>query len=362
MKKLTVHLAVLTACASTGSLFAPGQAQIATETQIVQNVNDENTETSDSVTDVKVKPNETKKIVRSTTISTSAAPEGDDPDAQDVATTFTTGTPQDFSRSRLIIGDGFANTGQEGRTLVIPASEMDSKEYAQVNQDLAVMSRILEKAAGKASQDNESFSALNIPLHSVSLSRSWRSLHLDGYGALFFLNVRMPLVGPPASTAKEKAPTQDNSTWEQTKRELYGARPSFDFGYDIKLEQRLAKPEAFDEQKVEKLKRSLLEALKNAANLRHLKPDETITIVVTGGNTSGIFRVLTMKRDRQNKNELSVAEPETRHSGAPGQSVMTIRVKKADVDAYAAGKLSFEEFSAKASTLNYGGSGKLAKF
>jgi hypothetical protein len=40
-------------------------------------------------------------------------------------------------------------------------------------------------------------------------------------------------------------------------------------------------------------------------------------------------------------------------TGAPGDSTMTVRVKKADADAFAAGKMELEEFRKRATTRTY---------
>ncbi len=240
-----------------------------------------------------------------------------------------------------------------GRALVIPRSELDPKEYSRVNQDLLVMSKILEKAAGKtASEEDRTLSAMNIVIHSGIGAQPWRSLYLDGYGALFFLNVRMPLVGSEQPSTEEKKAATEDSVWEQTKREMYGQRDSQSLFWRLDREARRGEPQKYDEQKVENLKHSILEALKNATNLKNVKPEEWITVVVTSGEVPGTRRLAYIiqrtngRPGNRSENVLTTASPE--------QSVLTIRVKKSDVDDFASGKLSYDDFRAKAHVLAYG--------
>src|SRR6516162_5173523 len=127
---------------------------------------------------------------------------------------------------------------------------------------------------------------MGIDVFAFNGSGPMRNLYLDGYGALFMVNVGFPLVPPAAKTSEEK-PSGD-SAWEEAKQELYGPGPGMRPG--------LPPGEEFSAEKVGKLKASLLEALKNASNIRGIRPDESVTVCVLGGGNAGPVRVRKIAR------------------------------------------------------------------
>jgi hypothetical protein len=174
-----------------------------------------------------------------------------------------------------------------------------------------------------------------------------RNLYLDGYGALFMVNVGFPLIPPAAKTGEEK-PSGD-SAWEEAKQELYGQGPG--------MRPALPPGEEFSAEKVTKLKASLLEALKNASNIRGIRPDESVTVCVLGGAGAGPVRVRKVARAGGGGGTVSGGFGTVSRIRGPAQgTVMTIRVKKADVDAYAKGSIDREEFQKRARITTYAAS------
>ncbi len=233
------------------------------------------------------------------------------------------------------------SSGHGGKALVIRSSEPDPKEQSNLEEDLAVMSHILDKALEeKSDTTHRTHRAMGINVY-FSSSNPMRSLYLDGYGALFMLHVGFPLLAPPKTEArKERAET--SSTWEEARQELYGQPGGA---------KTLAGPaEEYDEEKVSQLKDTLLEALKNAANIRDLKPDDSVTICVFGGAGAGRTQVRsTTKRGATPSPDLANnVWVMTDHNGGPTRgTILTLRVKKSDADAFAKGKLTLEEFRKK---------------
>ena len=171
------------------------------------------------------------------------------------------------------------------------------------------------------------------------------NLYLDGYGALFFVGVNFPLVAPAAKSDDEK-PAGD-STWEEAKQELYGGGPG--------ARAPFPPAEEFSQDKVNKLKTTLLDALKNASNIRGLRPEEFVTICVLGGAGPAGPRPKHVARAGAGGggggfgNGFGFA-----YSGTPSRgTIMTIRVKKSDVDSFAKGKVSPEEFQKRARITTY---------
>src|SRR5262245_59979526 len=156
------------------------------------------------------------------------------------------------------------------KPLVVRSSDMSPKDEANLEEDLAVMAHLLDKAlddlpTGQA----RARTAMGIDLFVAPNAGTIRSLYLEGYGALFLLNVGFPVVAP-ASSAQEEKPTGD-STWEEARQELYG---------QSEPQTLVAQGEEFSEEKVTRLKEGLLRALKNATNIRD--PEGDVTVCVMG--------------------------------------------------------------------------------
>lgn len=155
---------------------------------------------------------------------------------------------------------------------------------------------------------------------------------------------------PGKQEAKEEKP--DNSTWEQTKRELYGGGQPRILG-DIPIlgamftreHNRLA--EEYDAEKVENLKKGLVEVLKNGSNIRHLKDDDTLAVVVLGAPPGQTKRSEAKSESSRSKRRAQAT------AGGARSTTLAIRVKKSEVDAFAQGKLTAEEFAKKAAVAIY---------
>lgn len=167
-----------------------------------------------------------------------------------------------------------------GRTLLIHSTLRDPRAMAEIEEDLNVMARVLEKAVEQQVKSTP-VRKLGLVLH-ANLQQSPEAIYLDDYGALFLLRVSIPLVPPPhQKPAEAEAPRAD--AWEQTRQELYGgAGPATGF---------MPPPEPtadYNEALVASLKAQLLQALGNAARIRQLKPEEFVTVTLVGSpNESG---------------------------------------------------------------------------
>jgi hypothetical protein len=239
------------------------------------------------------------------------------------------------------------------KALVIRSSEPEANEQIGVEEDMAVMSRILDKAL-EENLGRQDFprKAMGIDVFFAPMSSPVRSMVLEGYGALFLLHANFPLLPPSVKTPAAKDEQPVDSAWEEAKRELYGPRTEGKF---------VRGPvEEYDEEKVQKLQEVLLQALKNATNIRNLKPDDFVTLCVFGGAT-GPVKVkstrTTVKRGQQpgEEGEQKVVRIEDQASGGARGTIMTIRVKKADVDAFAKAKMNLEDFRKNARITAYAG-------
>lgn len=276
--------------------------------------------------------------------------------------------------------------GQRGRPahpIVVTSQPLEAKQLATIEEDLGIMARLLEKEIEREGGAGAPRDAMGIVLTRLD-GRSPSVLLLEGYGAVFTFNVRMPLTPPPVRATEKKPERPTDSPWERTRRELFGAAEDgsgrgglvggqagrFEFRappgagisggggggvFGDSWGGRIAGPEPYDANKVEELKKSILEALKQAGNIRALKPDDYLTVVVQGGDgglgSPGFVSVetRTMTSTGSGGGPPKVETFVNRGSGSGHRSsTLTVRAKKSDCDDFAKGKLNAEQFTKKA--------------
>ncbi|MBI4664081.1 MAG: hypothetical protein HY735_35240 [Verrucomicrobia bacterium] len=252
------------------------------------------------------------------------------------------------------------------RSLIIRSGETDSKMLSNLEEDLNVMSRIFTKALKESNIEEDAMMAMGMKIRALNLAgqSSVQNLYLDGYGALFTLHVPFPLLPPPEPSKEDATAKESKDTaWDEARRELYGPKetgPAVARLFVTKDKIR----EAYDAKKVSRLKESLIDALKNASNIRNLKPEEFITVVVIGRESGPVaLAVKKVEAGRTPLRQVNVfAAPGGIVGGSggvafgatqDGQTILTIRAKKADVDACAKGDLKVEEFQKKVSFATY---------
>lgn len=261
-------------------------------------------------------------------------------------------------------GDSFAFSSKSpnANAPLIVRSNPGAGDNSTLKEDLTVMHRILNRAVDRRpTRDGVDYQArvMGIELFTMSGPRQVQSMYLEGYGAVFLLNVGFPLRAAPATneTTSEKA---ENTEWERTRRELFDRESDafmsgpgflkmgpaeFEFG---------GKPRTarYDAQRVDDLKRDLLDSLKNAANLREVAANEFITIVVSGPRATHAEKSASLKkRDDTVESDDDNPAPKRRTitNAAQGQTTLTLRIKKSDAVTFAEGKSSLDDFKSKAS-------------
>jgi len=242
-----------------------------------------------------------------------------------------------------------------GRTLIIPKEMGDPKELTELEEDLNVMARILEKAASGREAKNRQ--AMGIWIHGgFANSAVPKNLCIEGYGVLFFLNVNFPLLPPVTKTSETETKNKTSTEWEEARQELYRAPGAGFEPFELNLHRvtGLGGPvEEYDSDKVEDLTRNLIAALKNAAHIRKLKSDDVVTVVVSGRGPTTQGKV-TKKALAGSRN--SAGAPVAIVKGTSGDSQGTkliLRARKVDIDAFQKDKLSLDEFRKKVTAITY---------
>ena len=261
----------------------------------------------------------------------------------------------DGSVTYAIAQNTTGRSSSSSKVLVIPNTEIKTEDLVEITQDLQVMSHIFHKIF-TGPQLVEGLFMIYGDFFGRG-SRATEAVYLQGYGALFLMEVNIPLSSPPKAkeTEKDESTQKTDSVWNQAKHEIFHPSP-----YN---KTRTTDPtERYDEKKVEELKTRLIKALKHAANMRNLEPDESIILTVIGegggygGAGYGVGYGSSVDDGGINK-RIGDFYVTTRSVpggiGITGPTVLTIRAKKSDVDAFSKGELDYDKFREKVQILTY---------
>jgi hypothetical protein len=231
---------------------------------------------------------------------------------------------------------GFPFSNARKDVLVIPSSEISSEKLDEITEDMTVMGRILDK---------------QVPEQTGWIFQSSRSVFIEGYGAIFVMNVDFPILPVKEVQAEKVEQSDEDPLWEETKKELQS--PSFP---GIVLPQPMPfggdSSKKYDKEKVDAFRSNLIKSLKHAANIRALKNDDMVIVTASsaGQGSGGTVRnnIVIKSGDSSVINQSSPDQ-----STASSTGVLTIRAKKSDIDAFAKDELSFDQFSKKVAVLTY---------
>jgi len=269
-----------------------------------------------------------------------------------------------------------------GSIFVIPSSEMKAEDIVTIVEDMRIMSRIFEKKLGSSPGGMFFDDDCGFSFFDLLSARSTEAIFLQDYGALFLMKVDFPL-SPPAETEVEEEAQEDiDEIWKETRQEIYEPEDA------RRRRRRTDEGEEYDKEKVEEMKEALIKALKHTTNIRNLKADESIILTVAGScDCSGTNQVLMQDKETETERMYggyggggyagggygAVAYGMGGYGGGYGgmaygggiyaepsltgmdftPTVMTIRVKKSDVDAFSKGELDFYKFRKKVQIFTY---------
>jgi hypothetical protein len=254
----------------------------------------------------------------------------------------------DYSAARTY---SFPSKGDSIPPVIIRFSEADATAREGLEEDLFVMARVISRTLERAEGDRVKYK-LGVPMLLTGSGRSVRPLYIEGLGPLFMIKVSFPLLPPPKPEEKPSRKRATDTEWDEAHRDVLA-----------EAEEWVDEPERssdYSEERVALLKRELIGALKSAANMRGLEPDEFLNIAVFGHAPPVRIKAVSYGTT----GEMGAGLPAARvvfNKGAAANaakgSVLTLRARKGDIDAFAAGKLDVEAFIGKVTTATYSGSG-----
>lgn len=259
----------------------------------------------------------------------------------------------------------FAMTPQYGGSetvLVIPTDQMKAEELPTIIEDLNIMSRIFDKKLKY--RRNRTLSVHKFPSYKPFISGvdgGTKAIYVQDFAALFLMKVDFPLLPAPEVKEKEVEEPAD-PVWDQTKREIYSQQ---EYEYKKSLQsfsiKSMSEPTQYDAEKVEELKQTLTKSLKHATNIRNLKPEEWVILTVRGPGSAVRIGEIRQKQIDDKGWEVNIADGKSFYvststagkAGSSASTVLTICVKKSDIDAFAKSELDYDQFRQKTQIVVY---------
>jgi len=300
-------------------------------------------------------------------------------------------------RPRLILST------RVGDVLVIPTAEVAPKRFAETSEDMQVMLHILRETL------SEPRTILGVLYDYGDFfggsGRDAEALYLEGYGALFVMRVDFPLSFASESRPEDEPEPEADPVWQRARQKLYAPHDARRYG-------RAGALPAADEMTIEQFQEDMVKALRHAANIRHIDPNESIILTIVGqdesvgpgyGRRGGTYSSSRSGgyveggssysfgygstyssggasvygggedgyRDRParsgnadpkvpaldaygNQNRDALGRPVYRQATPPAwATVLTIQAKKTDIDAFSKGDTDFETFQQQVKVFTY---------
>ena len=166
------------------------------------------------------------------------------------------------------------------KVLVVPAEEIKAEELAEIIEDMQVMSHILDERFKETRRVQGVFTDFGDFFGRDN--RQTEATYLQGYGVMFSMEVNFAFTPPPKPQVQviEQNAKRVDSTWQQARRQVFSRG-------DSRSTRRSDSTDEYDSQMVEELKRDLITTLKHAANIRGVQPDEWVILTVIGSGRQG---------------------------------------------------------------------------
>jgi len=297
---------------------------------------------------------------------------------------------QDYEVVSLKVATPSSLGGGRPAVLVIPTSGVvDAQVVAQMEEDMQVMLEILRDRLSESRMDLGGL----IDYGDFFGGQSGEALYLEGYGVVFVMTVDFPLSFPSEQASEGEPEREVDPVWQRARQKLRS--PSIKYRYGAG--RRSAAAEGIS---LEEFQKELVEALRHAANVRHIASSDRIILTVIGQDERGVYGyrgsagaygggygggsrsasggssgrgrgrtyahsetyntrgdglVQTSSGDGDGnvkRNALGDVIYEARRAGA-GPTVLTMQTTKADVDAYATGEIDVEQFRSRVKVLSY---------
>lgn len=232
-----------------------------------------------------------------------------------------------------------SNSSGAGSQSIVRFTPAPDSFMADMTMDLAVLSKVVQKSVGDQLGGGMGMGTFVSALGGSS--GSVQATYVEGFGVLCSMSVVFPLAPGAGPAPALQPPAPPTSLWDRTLLELRSADDPMSREREMRLIVPSQPTEPYDAGKVEWLKASLRTILQESARLRGLGPDEWIAIVVRGVASPG-GDVVTRSSNARIEHYGTTYSLAGRVAEGPS-SVLTMRVRKRELDEFAAGRLT-EDF------------------
>jgi hypothetical protein len=184
-------------------------------------------------------------------------------------------------RAGAALQPAFGRAGSR-RALVIPAEDIKPEELAETVEDMYIFSNILDEGFKEPRMIQGVFRDFGDFFGRDN--RQTDAVYMQDYGVVFLMEVDYTFTPAPQTTEQPEEQTKEaDSTWQRAKERMFSPGGA----------GRISRPESArenDAQMVEELKTELIRTLRHATNIRNIEPDEWVILSVTGtGRQSGMM-------------------------------------------------------------------------
>jgi hypothetical protein len=255
-----------------------------------------------------------------------------------------------------------------GAVLVIPSTDMKSEDILAIMEDTSIMSRIFDKSLSQErliTPGTGTFDSLYSPraftggpIFTSRRSYATEAMYLQGFGSLFFIGVDFPL-SPPPKVQEDKPEEGVDTVWRDTKTAIYNPAES------VRRRVEVQPQKEYDAERVQDLQKTIIKTLKHAANIRGLKTNEWVTIVVRSSAPAVIITGTFVTRSTSENSPAASNPSASLRTGVgtssalpatevPSQATfLTIRAKKSDIDSFAKDQLNYDQFCQRVQSVKY---------
>jgi len=270
-----------------------------------------------------------------------------------------------------------------GHVFVIPTTQVAPQKIAETADDLRIMLQILREKLSEPRMVRGAF--VDFGNFFDDKGRACEAFYLQGSAAVFVLEMDSPLpFAPPQPGAGEAAKEAVDPVWQRARQKVYTPQdPTLRSSGGL-----LAESERMD---FGQFKEDLLKTLRHAANVRNVEPNESVILTIiahdesggwpaaigTGGSFSnqggmwfegGSSSTSSASFGASGGNTSADSQTYSRGSnsgagrahrtpsgsaGANPTTVLTLQAKKVEIDAFAQGDLSFEQFQQRVKIFTY---------
>lgn len=197
---------------------------------------------------------------------------------------------------------------------VVSTEAMEPAVGDALREDLVILDKLLREAVSTGAAERQA-EVLGVKMSGNRVPPTY----VEGAGVILTTGAGFPIMpGDDGATTRPDRERQRPSAWDRAKREVKGSsRHDPWFGEGPEMAVDFAPAVEYDQAKVDALVDAIVKILPEAANFRHLKENEFVFVTVVGAS------------------ELSV----------PAR--LTLKAKKADIDAASKGAITPDEFKSR---------------